>query len=307
MASPGPASNGPAAARRAGRGGPACWRRPTRGQRLRGSPRAALGPGRPVACALPRGCCTSAPPPCCKHAHTGPCTDARASGGVAAPPPSARRGRNRSRRRPGPAARLAGGTRGAVEVGEEERRATVGMAGQRSPQGPRVRRRLRAADGDGLSRTPRPVGALWEHPVVHGWRGRLRAAEGSRAPPGGQRPDAEERKPAQQVTDAEQAVGASHARLCHNDDDARCGERPLHKARRVGLSQSKTGSTPLEHLRIAEPQRRQEMQRRCGGATVCHGDVNQDIVRRRLGILDIHIEVGVGIKDAGIKQLKLGA
>ena len=48
------------------------------------------------------------------------------------------------------------------------------------------------------------------------------------------------------------------------------------------------------------------MQRCRYGAAVGYRDVDEDIVGGCLGILDAHIEVGIGIEDARVKQVKLG-
>ena len=233
MARPGTASNGTAAARRAGRVGPSWWRRPTRGKRLavqpqsvaramhaRGPARYRAGGARPPtpreespqkkAPALPHGQQAAAPP-------RPPAPVAVAIGRAAA----------RAQRRGVPAALDARGSDG----GSKPRHGGAGRPA--ITPGPRVQP---TSAGGGRRRfcshsqaCGRPVGApgfprregapprgLWSprHP-------RLAKPIRSRA------------TQAQPLTDAAQAVGASHARLCPNDDEARLGDRPLHKSLRV--------------------------------------------------------------------------
>ena len=56
---------------------------------------------------------------------------------------------------------------------------------------------------------------------------------------------------------------------------------------------------------VAEPQRRQQVQRRRLRAAVVRGDPHQDVVVRRLGVLDHDVEVAVVVEDAGVEQLVL--
>ena len=56
---------------------------------------------------------------------------------------------------------------------------------------------------------------------------------------------------------------------------------------------------------VAEPQRRQQVQRRGVGAAVVRGDAHQDVVVRGLRVLDDHVEVAVVVEDPGVEQLVL--
>ena len=40
-------------------------------------------------------------------------------------------------------------------------------------------------------------------------------------------------------------------------------------------------------------------------APVVHGDLDQQVLRRRLGVLDEHVEIAVLVEDAGVQQLVL--
>src|SRR5262249_14000002 len=57
--------------------------------------------------------------------------------------------------------------------------------------------------------------------------------------------------------------------------------------------------------RPAEPERRQEVQRRRVRPAVDGADLDEDLAGRRLGILDDDVEVAVGVEDARVDQLVL--
>ena len=57
---------------------------------------------------------------------------------------------------------------------------------------------------------------------------------------------------------------------------------------------------------VAKPHRREEVQP-CGlGAAIRRGDPDQEVVGRRLRVLDQHVEVAVPLEDARVHQLELG-
>ena len=56
---------------------------------------------------------------------------------------------------------------------------------------------------------------------------------------------------------------------------------------------------------VAEPQRRQDMQLGRFRAAIVDGDLDQDVLGGRLGILDEHVKVAILIEHAGIDQLVL--
>lgn len=58
-------------------------------------------------------------------------------------------------------------------------------------------------------------------------------------------------------------------------------------------------------LRIAQPERRQEVQGRILCTPVVDRDLDQNVVRRSFGILHEDIEVGIAVKDPGVEQLIL--
>ena len=57
--------------------------------------------------------------------------------------------------------------------------------------------------------------------------------------------------------------------------------------------------------RVAEPQRRQQVQRRRLRPAVVRGDAHQQVVVVRLRVLDLHVEVAVVVEHAGVEQLVL--
>ena len=57
--------------------------------------------------------------------------------------------------------------------------------------------------------------------------------------------------------------------------------------------------------RVAEPERRQHVQRRRLRTPVGDGDLDQDVFGRGLRVLHEHVEVAVVVEDAGIEQLVL--
>ncbi len=54
---------------------------------------------------------------------------------------------------------------------------------------------------------------------------------------------------------------------------------------------------------VAEPESGQDVQRRGLRPAVAHGDLDQDVLGRRLRILDEHVEVAVVVEDSRIEQL----
>jgi hypothetical protein len=52
---------------------------------------------------------------------------------------------------------------------------------------------------------------------------------------------------------------------------------------------------------VAEPQGRQQVERGRHRAPVVHGDPDQDVVGRGLGILHLDVEVLVAVEDAGLQ------
>ncbi len=61
----------------------------------------------------------------------------------------------------------------------------------------------------------------------------------------------------------------------------------------------------LERPRVAEPHRRQQMDRRVLGPAVVHVDAAEQVVRPGLGVGDLDVEVAVLVEDAGVEQLVL--
>ena len=56
---------------------------------------------------------------------------------------------------------------------------------------------------------------------------------------------------------------------------------------------------------VAEPERGEEVQRRCVRAAVVRGDEHRDVVVAGLRVLDDHVEVAVLVEDAGVQELVL--
>ncbi len=57
---------------------------------------------------------------------------------------------------------------------------------------------------------------------------------------------------------------------------------------------------------VAEPQRRQQVQRRRVGTAVGHGDAHQQVLGRGLGVFDEDVEVAPVVEHAGVQQFVLG-
>src|SRR5262249_50639344 len=57
---------------------------------------------------------------------------------------------------------------------------------------------------------------------------------------------------------------------------------------------------------VAKPKGRQQMEDRRFWATIRHGDPDQDVVRRRLGVLHEDVKVTSFLEDPGVEQLELG-
>ena len=76
------------------------------------------------------------------------------------------------------------------------------------------------------------------------------------------------------------------------------GERRARKAR--------LGATALPRPGVAKPQRRQDVNRCRLGSAVAHADPDQNVIGRRFGVLDEHVEVSVVVENARVEQLVLG-
>ena len=83
-------------------------------------------------------------------------------------------------------------------------------------------------------------------------------------------------------------------------DERRRASRARSRLRPVALA----GAAPRPG--VAEPERRQQVQRRRLGPAVGDGDADQDVVGRRLRVLGEDVEVAVVVEDAGVDQLELG-
>ena len=82
----------------------------------------------------------------------------------------------------------------------------------------------------------------------------------------------------------------------HDHAAGRSGGRPEHRPGRI------VTRWPL----AAEPDRRQHVQRRRLRAPVLDGNLDEDVLRGRLGVFHEHVEVAVLIEHARIQQLVLG-
>ena len=98
-------------------------------------------------------------------------------------------------------------------------------------------------------------------------------------------------------------------------------DRRLQARRIVGVEQRRVGLEPEraelrmrrdalgDHRRLVrdapEPQRRQDVQRRVVRPAVVDRDAHQDVVRRALRVLDLHVEVAVLVEHARVQQLEL--
>src|SRR5438445_6483856 len=56
---------------------------------------------------------------------------------------------------------------------------------------------------------------------------------------------------------------------------------------------------------VAEPERRQRVQRRGVRTVIGHGETNQRVVRGILGVFREHVEVAVAIKHSRVSQFRL--
>src|SRR6516225_1470547 len=83
-------------------------------------------------------------------------------------------------------------------------------------------------------------------------------------------------------------------------------EFAMNRLDRVADSlQTRPTSAPAPGPRVAEPQRRQDVQR-CGlRPAVVAADLNQELFRRLLGVFDEYIEVTILVKDTGVEQFIL--
>ncbi len=93
-------------------------------------------------------------------------------------------------------------------------------------------------------------------------------------------------------------------------------ERDAAERRVVGLEPARPGGgdrrpgrilvvVPPPAPGVAEPQRRQQVQRRRVRAAVADRDADEDVVGRGLGVLDLHVEVAAVVEDARVGQLEL--
>ena len=82
---------------------------------------------------------------------------------------------------------------------------------------------------------------------------------------------------------------------------ARASRSPAPRRRPRGSASALVTPRP----RVAEPERRQQVQGRRVRTAVVGGDEHQDVVVRRLGVLDDHIEVAILVEDARVEQLVL--
>ena len=69
---------------------------------------------------------------------------------------------------------------------------------------------------------------------------------------------------------------------------------------------SRAGFVRWPRPRVAEPEGRQQMDRRVDRAAVVHGDEHADVVGCRFGVLDLDVEVAAVGEDAGVDQFVLG-
>ena len=75
--------------------------------------------------------------------------------------------------------------------------------------------------------------------------------------------------------------------------------------RGVRLLQRRPRTASAPRPDVAEPERRQDVQRRGLGAAVGDRDLDQDVFGRRLRVLDEHVEVAVAVEHARVEQLVL--
>ena len=80
--------------------------------------------------------------------------------------------------------------------------------------------------------------------------------------------------------------------------------RGLHDAR-PGFAQRRLAIVVAPRPRVAEPQRRQDVQSGRFRPAVVDGDADEHVLRAVLRVLDEHVEVAVVVEDAGVEQLVL--
>ena len=80
---------------------------------------------------------------------------------------------------------------------------------------------------------------------------------------------------------------------------------PAGRVARDGL-QGRLGLGPAPRPRVAEPQGRQQVDRRVLRTPVAHRDPRQQVRRPGLGVVDLHVEVPAPVEHAGVQQLVLG-
>ena len=81
--------------------------------------------------------------------------------------------------------------------------------------------------------------------------------------------------------------------------DQAAGMAPGH------LPENGPGGIPAPRPHVAEPDRGEHVQRGRLRTSVANRDLDEDVFRRSLGVLDEHVEVAVLIEDTGVQQLVL--
>ena len=94
--------------------------------------------------------------------------------------------------------------------------------------------------------------------------------------------------------------------------DALRGEKPLPEVRVRGgdhaggrLPEPRAGRLAAPRPGVAEPEGRQHVERRRLRAAVGDGDLDEEVLRRRLRVLDEHVEVAIVVEHARVQQLVL--
>ena len=80
-------------------------------------------------------------------------------------------------------------------------------------------------------------------------------------------------------------------------------EAGARRERQLGESRMPRDVRPAP--RVAEPQRRQQVQRRLLRAAIRRRDADQDVVAGALRVLDLHVVVPAVVEDAGVRELEL--
>src|SRR6266487_6671733 len=95
---------------------------------------------------------------------------------------------------------------------------------------------------------------------------------------------------------ARQAVRSIHLRVGREDD----ATRPLSFA-----GEARTLTPPVPRPRVPEPEAREQVDGGGLGSAILHGDADQDVLGRDLGVLDGHVEVSPVLEDSSLEQLEL--